>query len=58
MIALSEILNVANSELQKVGENRYRISEWVAPQRYARNIIELIPDAKIPMVETTWLLIE
>jgi len=36
--------------LDKVGDNRYRIPDRLAPQRFAHNIIRLVPDP-----ESDWL---
>jgi len=35
----------ASAHMEKVGSNRFRIAEWLAPQRYAFNKIQLIPDS-------------
>ena len=33
-----------SAPLEKLGDKHYRIQDWVAPQRFGHNMIELIPD--------------
>jgi len=34
----------ASATMHKVAPNRYRIADWLAPQRFGHNIIQLVPD--------------
>ncbi|MDH5258758.1 MAG: DUF6055 domain-containing protein, partial [Gammaproteobacteria bacterium] len=33
-----------SAPMEKLGDNHYRVQDWVAPQRFGHNMIELIPD--------------
>lgn len=42
-----------SGKLEQIDEGHYRISDWLAPQRFAHNIIEIIPDSN-----SDWLAID
>ena len=50
VIATDPVWSRSDVLLDKVGDNRYRIPDRLAPQRFAHNIIRLVPDP-----ESDWL---